>query len=66
MPVLRTRDRLAVLGPGDELEVLADDPFASIDLQAFCASHGHDWLGEIEDPRGTWRLRMRKAGIDVR
>jgi tRNA 2-thiouridine synthesizing protein A len=61
LPVLRTRERLKVLDRGDFLDVLADDPLARLDMQAFCAREGHGYCGESEEPGGGWRMSVRKS-----
>ena len=62
VPILRTRDRLRRLAPGAVLEVLSDDPAILEDMPAFCRSHGHDYLGHVEEPGRAWRVTLRKAG----
>lgn len=62
VPVLRARDRLKSLAPGDRLDVLADDPLAPVDLQVFCAREGHLYLGDVEEPGGGRRMTVRKGG----
>ena len=44
LPVIRTQDKIAELGPGDILEVLATDPGALHDIPAWCRIHGHEIL----------------------
>lgn len=44
LPVLKARKRLAALGPGAVLRMLADDPAAIIDVPHFCAEQGHELL----------------------
>src|SRR5262245_2882420 len=61
LPVLRTRERFKTLPPGSRLDVVADDPLARLDMQAFCAREGHAYLGELEEPSGGWRMALRKA-----
>jgi tRNA 2-thiouridine synthesizing protein A len=61
VPVLRTRDRLKKLSPGSRLDVLADDPLARLDMQAFCAREGHAYLGDRAEHGGGWRMSLRKA-----
>jgi tRNA 2-thiouridine synthesizing protein A len=41
LPVLRLRQRLAVLKPGQVVRLVADDPMAEIDVPHFCAEQGH-------------------------
>jgi tRNA 2-thiouridine synthesizing protein A len=62
VPVARARERLATLRAGDRLDVLGDDPFLRLDMQAFCAREGHGYLGESPEPGGGWRLSLRKGG----
>jgi tRNA 2-thiouridine synthesizing protein A len=61
LPVLRTRERLKERAAGAVLEVLSDDPLAVLDMQAFCAKEGHEYLGHDEEPGPAWRLRVRKG-----
>ncbi len=62
VPILRTRDRLKRLPRGAVLEVLSDDPVILEDMPAFCRSHGHEYLGAVEEvPGRVWRLRLRKG-----
>ena len=60
VPILRTRDRLKVLAPGEVLEVLADDPAILEDMPAYCRSHGHEYLGHTDEGRGAWRVALKK------
>lgn len=62
VPVLRTRDRLKALPNGAVLEVLGDDPLILLDMQAFCAQEGHEYLGQRDESGGGWRISVRKAG----
>lgn len=41
MPILRTRKALGALKTGQTLEVLATDPGAVADFDAFCGATGH-------------------------
>jgi len=61
LPVLKTRERLEALPPGARVDVLADDPLAPLDLQAFCSREGHDYLGATDEPGGGWRMALRKS-----
>ena len=61
LPVLRTRERLKALALGARLDVLADDPLARLDMQAFCAREGHGYCGDTEEPGGGWRMSVRKS-----
>ena len=41
LPVIRTQDRVAALGPGDRVEVLGTDPGMLNDIPAWCRINGH-------------------------
>ena len=60
VPILRTRDRLRNVAPGAIIEILSDDPVILEDMPAFCRSHGHEYLGHVEEANGIWRVRVRK------
>lgn len=63
VPVLRARDRLRSVAPGGIVEILSDDPAILEDMPAFCRSHGHEYLGHVEDA-GAWRVRVRRVDRD--
>jgi len=54
-PVLKTREILKTLQPGERLEVLADDPIAPIDFAAFSHRSGHP-LRESTRRNGAFRF----------
>jgi tRNA 2-thiouridine synthesizing protein A len=57
-PVWHTRLAIEELGPGAELEVLATDPMAELDLAVFCERSGHRLL-EAVTRDGVLRARIR-------
>mgnify|MGYP003614138168 CR=1 FL=1 len=61
LPVLRARKRLAAMGPGAVLRVLADDPAARIDMPHFCAEAGHALLADLPI-EGRTRAYLIRAG----
>jgi tRNA 2-thiouridine synthesizing protein A len=61
VPILRTRERLKTLAAGGVLEVLSDDPAILEDMPAFCRSHGHEYLGHVEEEGRACRVRLRKG-----
>ena len=61
VPVLRARERLRALAPGQTLELLGDDPLITLDVPAFCAQEGHDLLDSVEETTGVWRLTIRRG-----
>ncbi|MEI4470633.1 sulfurtransferase TusA family protein [Frigidibacter sp. MR17.24] len=54
LPVLRLRKRLAALGPGARVRLLATDPASWIDVPHFCREAGHR-LVEAESLNGHHR-----------
>ena len=58
MPVIRTQDRVAMLQPGDELEVVCTDPGALSDIPAWSRIHGHEVL-EAGERNGQTVVRLR-------
>ncbi|MDZ7803390.1 sulfurtransferase TusA family protein [Thiohalophilus sp.] len=44
MPVIRVQDAIAVLAPGEVLEVTCTDPGALNDVPAWCRINGHQVL----------------------
>jgi len=41
LPVLKAEKRLAGMGAGEALIVLATDPMAKVDIPLYCRQHGH-------------------------
>ena len=54
-PILKTREILKELRPGECVEVLADDPIAPIDFAAFSHRSGHP-LREASKVDGAFRF----------
>jgi tRNA 2-thiouridine synthesizing protein A len=59
VPLSMTKLRMAELGPGDTLVVLATDPEAGIDLAAWAAAEGHAFS---ERAAGEYELQKRAGG----
>jgi tRNA 2-thiouridine synthesizing protein A len=59
LPLIKARQALEELKPGQSLIVLATDPEAPIDLAAFAADGGHEFAQE-RDGAG-WKLTLVKA-----
>jgi len=60
LPILRCKKGIAELEGGQVLKVLATDPGAVKDFQAFCRQTGHDLLSQEEqDGEFTFHIRKR-------
>lgn len=59
LPAIRTRKRLRLLAPGDELVVDTTDPLAGIDIPHLCQEDGHELLEQTRTAYGH-RFRIRK------
>ena len=60
VPTLRLRQALTALQAGQEIELLADDPMARIDVPHFLREAGHS-LVETAPEGPAWRFRVRKG-----
>jgi len=66
IPVLRAKLALAEMRAGEVIHVVATDPHASVDFEAFCARTGHELLHSYRDPRGGLHFHIRRrAGARV-
>ncbi|MFQ5785951.1 MAG: sulfurtransferase TusA family protein [Alphaproteobacteria bacterium] len=61
LPVLRAKKAMRDVPAGEVLEVLATDPGAVKDFEAFCKVTGHT-LVDCRDDAGVFRFRIRKKG----
>jgi tRNA 2-thiouridine synthesizing protein A len=62
LPILRCKKGMAEIEGGDVLKVLATDPGAVKDFQAFCRQTGHELLSQEEqDKEFTFYIRKRSA-----
>ncbi|MDA0367439.1 MAG: sulfurtransferase TusA family protein [Proteobacteria bacterium] len=59
LPVLRAKKTLKSLDPGDTLEVLATDPGAAKDFQAFCETTGTALLA-MSEANGVYTFLLQK------
>ena len=61
LPVLKAKKAIRALAAGDVLEVLATDPGASADFEAFCEVTGHILLDRREaDGVFTFLIRRKQ------
>ena len=61
LPVLRARKAMKAVTAGEILEVVATDPSAVADFQAFCETTG-DELVSWDEADGRFTFRIRKNG----
>lgn len=61
-PIILTRQALDPLQAGEILQVLATDPGAVLDFQAFCRITGNELL-DMDEQEGVYRFRIRKAPV---
>lgn len=60
-PVLKARQEIEELAPGEMMEILATDPAAEADLPAWAKWAGHQVVA-IEKRDGLIRVLIRKGG----
>ncbi len=61
LPILKAKKAMGGLKPGETLEVIATDPGAVKDFEAFSRATGHE-LMESKDEGGVFRFLIKKAG----
>ncbi len=61
LPVLRAKKRLKDVAAGGLMRVLATDPDAPADFEAFCAETGHEFVDWSRDGE-VLTIMIRKAG----
>jgi tRNA 2-thiouridine synthesizing protein A len=61
LPVLKAKKALTSLAPGAVLEVIASDPAAVEDFEAFCRATGHRLRAQSSEG-GLHRFLIEKAG----
>jgi len=59
LPVLRARKKIRDVAPGAALTVLATDPAAVRDFQAFCEQTGHAFVSGAEAD-GVYTIVLRR------
>jgi TusA-related sulfurtransferase len=61
MPILKTREAIRSLAPGQVLEMTSDDPASEADMKSWVARTGHELLG-IERRGTVFSFLVRKSG----
>jgi TusA-related sulfurtransferase len=60
MPILKTREAIRSLTPGQILEMTSDDPASEADMKSWAARTGHELLA-VEKRGPVFRFLVRKA-----
>ena len=60
IPILRTREAISSLQPGQVLEMASDDPASEADMKSWSARTGHELL-EIHKDGPVYRFVVRKT-----
>jgi tRNA 2-thiouridine synthesizing protein A len=60
IPILKTREAIGALAPGQVLEMTSDDPASEADMTSWVARTGHE-LVEIEKRGAVFRFLVRKT-----
>ena len=60
MPIVKSREALAGMAPGQLLAMLSDDPASDADMRSWCQITGHE-LVEVTREGGVYRFLVRKT-----
>jgi tRNA 2-thiouridine synthesizing protein A len=61
MPIVKTREALRDLAPGQVLEMLSDDPASDADMQSWAQRSRNELIGVVRDG-AIYRFLVRKTG----
>jgi TusA-related sulfurtransferase len=61
MPVLKVREAMKGLVPGQTLEMLSDDPASDADVRSWSSRMGHELLA-VDRDGSVFRFLIRKTG----
>ena len=61
LPILKTKKAMRDMQAGATIEILATDPGAQLDVEAFCKATGHKLLVS-EKTEGVFRFVIEHAG----
>ncbi len=61
MPILKVREALRSMSPGETLEMLSDDPASDADMRAWAARSRQDLIA-VERDGAVFRFLVRKTG----
>ena len=60
LPIIRLANSIGDVPVGGTVTVVADDPAARPDTQAWCRMRGHEYVGEDVAPDGVPRFVVRR------
>ena len=60
MPIVKTREAMTQMTPGQVLEMLSDDPASDPDMRSWAQNTGHDLL-EVARTGAVYRFVIRKT-----
>ncbi len=60
LPILKTKKSLKDVAVGGTIEILATDPAADADFQAFCRTTGHELVESAQDGE-VYRFLIRRT-----
>ena len=60
MPIVKTREAIREMAPGEILEMLSDDPGSDPDMRSWARSSGHE-LVDVSRDGGIYRFIVRKT-----
>jgi TusA-related sulfurtransferase len=60
LPIIRLANHIDDVPVGSALAVIATDPAARADIQAWCRMRGHEYVGEDEAEDGVPRFVVRR------
>ena len=61
LPIIRLANAIGDVPVGGTLAVVADDPAARPDVQAWCRMRGHEYVGEDTAPDGVPVYTVRRS-----
>lgn len=60
MPIVKTREAMATMAPGEVLEMTSDDPASEGDMKSWTRRTGHELLSITTNGK-VWRFLVRKT-----
>lgn len=60
MPIVKSREAIQAMRPGELLAMLSDDPASDADMRSWCQITGHE-LVEVSRTGGVYRFLVRKT-----